>query len=333
MKNLFDYATKELSQDAFLRWLFENHADSTVGVVANGLLEKFCNFQKDEKVQTLETIAQWCKIDISVLMTTTLGRKIALFIEDKTFSNEHSQLAVYDKHIDEVKNHEIHKVFYKTNFIENDERSRIVEANKNNKADWVIFDINDIFSFFKMYAGSQNLILSQYVAHIQKIYSAVTNTKKPESSNNTIDFLEWQAYFNHTVLPKLSENANKYICWVQKAGQYPYVNLGFKKTGYNKDIPYLEIRSRDCCGGQFTARLLCYGMPVEDIPNQKKLIEKMETSGVWDCKGIVKQKQGKENYYSKQIGIIKKECKNSDELIVLVRCCIEFYLQLLDDWE
>ena len=25
MKNLFDYATKELSQDAFLRWLFENH--------------------------------------------------------------------------------------------------------------------------------------------------------------------------------------------------------------------------------------------------------------------------------------------------------------------
>ena len=25
MKNLFDYATKELSQDAFLRWLFENY--------------------------------------------------------------------------------------------------------------------------------------------------------------------------------------------------------------------------------------------------------------------------------------------------------------------
>ena len=27
MKNLFDYATKELSQDAFLRWLFESGFD------------------------------------------------------------------------------------------------------------------------------------------------------------------------------------------------------------------------------------------------------------------------------------------------------------------
>ena len=30
MKNLFDYATKELSQDAFLRWLFENYTPSRV---------------------------------------------------------------------------------------------------------------------------------------------------------------------------------------------------------------------------------------------------------------------------------------------------------------
>lgn len=28
MKNIFDFATRELSQDAFLRWLLENYDDA-----------------------------------------------------------------------------------------------------------------------------------------------------------------------------------------------------------------------------------------------------------------------------------------------------------------
>ncbi len=32
IKNLFNYATKELSQDAFLRWLFENYKCDVEGV-------------------------------------------------------------------------------------------------------------------------------------------------------------------------------------------------------------------------------------------------------------------------------------------------------------
>ena len=91
MENLFDYATKELSQDAFLRWLFQNYDDPVVGEVSNCLLGEFCHFQDGEKVGSLHTEAQKNKIDISVCITTTLGRKIALFIEDKTFSNEHHQ--------------------------------------------------------------------------------------------------------------------------------------------------------------------------------------------------------------------------------------------------
>ena len=41
MKNLFNYATKELSQDAFLMWLFENYDDSELGEIANALLGNF----------------------------------------------------------------------------------------------------------------------------------------------------------------------------------------------------------------------------------------------------------------------------------------------------
>ena len=78
MKNLFDYATKELSQDAFLRWLFENYEDPILGEAANDIIGKFCNFRENEKLQALETKTQWNKIDISIWLATTLGRKVAL---------------------------------------------------------------------------------------------------------------------------------------------------------------------------------------------------------------------------------------------------------------
>ena len=37
MKNIFDYATRELSQDAFLRWLFENFDDTELKYAAGDL--------------------------------------------------------------------------------------------------------------------------------------------------------------------------------------------------------------------------------------------------------------------------------------------------------
>ena len=331
MKNIFDYATKELSQDAFLRWLFENHDDAEIGGIANRLLGKLCDFQDDERVQSLETEAQRYKIDISVWMTTTLGRKIALFIEDKTFSNEHSQLKVYDNYIDGIKDYEIHKVFYKTNSIEGDELNRICAANKNNKVDWEICDIKDSYSFFEEYVDYPNLIISQYAVHLGDIYTSVTNTEMPKENYTTTDFLAWQAYYANTVIPKVTRK-ERFYCWANKAGQYPYVNLGLKKA-VDKNIPYLEIRSRDCCNGQFIARFLCYGMPTEDIPQQKILMEKLQLISDWDCNHIVKQKRGKEDYYSKQIGVARKECNSSEEFINLVNYFAEQYLKLMEDWK
>lgn len=72
MENLFDYATKELSQDAFLRWLFQNYDDPVVGEVSNCLLGEFCHFQDGEKVGSLHTEAQKNKIDISAWITNIL---------------------------------------------------------------------------------------------------------------------------------------------------------------------------------------------------------------------------------------------------------------------
>ena len=110
MENLFNFATKELSQDAFLRWLFESWKDKDLTPVVSALLKKFCLLSDDENITEIKTWAQWRKIDITVYVDTD-KRKLALFIEDKSFSGEHDQLLKYNSAIKTIKDREIFKIF------------------------------------------------------------------------------------------------------------------------------------------------------------------------------------------------------------------------------
>lgn len=118
MKNIFDYATRELSQDAFLRWLFENFDDTELKYAAGDLLNEFCAIDIQD-IKDVNTTAQWCNIDISVWITLKDNSKAALFIEDKTYSEEHNQLDNYDNRISRCENEyaRIYKIFYKTDII------------------------------------------------------------------------------------------------------------------------------------------------------------------------------------------------------------------------
>ena len=66
MKNLFDYATKELSQDAFLRWLFENYncENESIKNACRKLFDSFTNNSDEFKDKTI--IAQMGKPDMRV---------------------------------------------------------------------------------------------------------------------------------------------------------------------------------------------------------------------------------------------------------------------------
>lgn len=336
MKNLFEYATKELSQDAFLMWLFNNHDDPKIGDIANALLGKFCEFQKDEKVKSLKTVPQWCKIDITVWMTTTLDRKVVLCIEDKTFSNEHNQLETYDRHIDGVKGHETYKVFYKTSTLDDEEKARIDKVNMCNKVKWKIFNLHDIVAFFIHYKDCDNLIISQYTEYVSKISNAENNTQKPISNQSKSDFIAWKSYFDKTVIPELNGNGSLYECASWKAGQYPYVVLNIKKFGFgNRNIPYLEIRSRDCCDKKFCARILCYGVLDDDLEqNQLKLIDNIKAIPDFEHKGLVTSHKGK-RIYPKQVGYSKnfENIETDNRFIELVKKYIELYLKVMVDWE
>lgn len=327
MHNLFDFATKELSQDAFLRWLFENYDDPVVGKASHNFTELFCPLQKDEYITSVKTFAQLKKIDITVQIETSLGRKIKLFIEDKTFSNEHNQLSVYDKFIDDINDYEVYKIFYKTNLIDEEEQKRVQNVNDTNKTDWKIYDIYRIYGFFSKYISSDNLILSQYSEYITQIYKAITNTKKPQDNQTNLHFLQWQAYFRNVVIPALKGNGISYQCSTWKAGQFPYVVLYIKKSGYgDRKIPYLEIQSRDCLNNDFIARILCHEIDPADINQQNVLIKNIMSHPQLECKGLRKN--------PRQVGTSRKGLKaNTDEQFIgLVEKHISYYMQVMKDW-
>lgn len=98
MKNIFDYATKELSQDAFLCWLFASWEDSDLQDVVISLLKKFGIKVRAQDIYEIRAFTQICKIDVSIVIRTT-GTLYFLFIEDKTDSSEHNQLELYDRKI------------------------------------------------------------------------------------------------------------------------------------------------------------------------------------------------------------------------------------------
>lgn len=338
MKNLFDYATKELSQDAFLRWLFESwNCDKQIEVVVKKLLNEFCGLE--EEIQEINSIAQDNYIDIRIDVITKSNRAFHLFIEDKAFSSEHHQLSAYDKYINGL-NEENYKLFYKTNLLSDADSNGVEQANKENrekgKSQWRIIDIKGVARIFNEGQPYVNMILQDYVNHINKIAEAVNNVEKPLTNSTSIDFLKWEAYFKNKIIPNLKKEGYRAGAW--KAGQYPYICLVIKKEGLGDKIPYLEIRSRDCLDNNFNAFILCYGLSNEDFKNQQPQL--IANADALIESGQSKLKKGKRVYRKKGKEIYPKQVACTDKIVVendlsfinLVEELVADYLKIMKDW-
>ena len=252
MKNLFDYATKELSQDAFLRWLFENYNCENESV-KNAFRKLFDSFTKDKfkdkTITDLTTVAQWKNIDISIWFKID-GIEQLIVIEDKTGSGIHDdQLARYEKEIighnvfwrnEENRkkygceryienNGNVFKVFYKTNIIDE------WEAEHAEDLGWKTYDIYSIYDLFKD-IETDNEVLGYYVEYIKKIHSAARRELPPSEWG----LISWHSFFNdYHPLGCISEK--KEISCYRK--EYYYIKFFVK--GHEDDMPCFEIRSRD----------------------------------------------------------------------------------------
>ena len=209
MKNLFGYATSELSQDAFLCWLFENYdcENENVRNTAIALLKKMTGLSDltSESVQDLKTERQvsytynktHCVFDIVVLFTYN-GATSALLIEDKIYSSasckqEEIYPEAFNERFNECAKH--FYAFYKTDLILNKALEKLKTAG------WNVFSLNEINVFFKDRPSSNCLILDQYVEHIRQIHGKATVVSTDPMTKWKGDRLLFRTFINQRLIP------------------------------------------------------------------------------------------------------------------------------------
>ena len=226
MENLFKFATKELSQDAFLRWLFESYKDEKVRPV----LDAFVEFLTGNKINIMKikTEAQHKQIDVVVTITTENGTNEYIFFEDKTYSHEHNQLldynnviAEYTKNDDESK--QVYKIFYKTSIVNEREIDRV------NYAKWKLYDINKISQFWEQYVKHNVNIISWYSQHIVDVKKKYSNT----DFDATEDLYYWLGYFKNVLYEKIKG----FDCWFNTSYfGYSYLQISHSKFFQVKNL-------------------------------------------------------------------------------------------------
>lgn len=177
MNNIFNYATKELSQDAYLMWLISSYNDQDKNLAS--FSKKFIFYLlgvKQKPIDSIKVYPQLNEID-TVCHIQIADKHYLLAIEDKTTSREHNQLEKYSEALDTIKENyfketridlEIKKIFYKTGVIDSNEEERL-----NNNSEWSKIDIHEIKKFYDE-NPCDNIFVNQYKEIINSIYPLYT---------------------------------------------------------------------------------------------------------------------------------------------------------------
>ena len=352
MTNIFDYATKELSQDAFIKWLISNYNIEDDLELRNISLSFVC-FLTDGHVSVEELIkskiliySQVDHIDISIDIYPSKDSKLedkhdVIVIEDKVFSSEHKQLTTYNKTINNWKNiNRVFKVFYKVGSLSSNDLSGVDTANKDQSFKWRIYSLNKIYDFFKDKNKSNSQILNDYIEYINRIYKAY----KGESAKS---ILEWKPYdFEGFIKKNLSGYDNEkskkeeYV-WIENY-QGRYVSICYQRClpcPYEKDAAVLEIfvRSKNKVSATFHhAFFIDKDSPrrwsIKKCPEKQELRDKLieyikELSK--DSNSLVdKVRSNASNTFGRFVG--EKKIDNSNDLLLTVQNWVDEFIKIVD---
>lgn len=187
--NLFNFATSELSQDAFICWILD-HAnpkhtdiDPQLHNVAISIINRFLELSNEPHLtlpidsESFKVIRQFQNIDVLLIVN-----QYVFIIEDKTLTNVHSdQLNRYVKKIEEhakYKDHKIIGIFFKP--FDQSNYDRITKDN------FYPFLRSDLLMIFNQYPDIQNNIYKDFFQYIMNIESDVEAYK-------IISFDEWKS--------------------------------------------------------------------------------------------------------------------------------------------
>jgi hypothetical protein len=186
--NLFDYATSELSQDAFICWLASqshegaNQQTAPLFPASQAFLRLLMRNAESELTSPIivESIKrQENHIDV-LLLANCDGNDYAVIIEDKVKSTEHDdQLKRYEDNAKQkYPDHTILKVYYQTGFQ--------CDYSAVTKANYRIIGREDLIECLKDFANAtHDAFLSGYVDHLTGVEEDAKNYKvlSPEQWN------------------------------------------------------------------------------------------------------------------------------------------------------
>ena len=206
--NLFDYATKELSQDAMICWLLEwaakeNQAlDRDLAKVGfdfvNALLEKH-DADPLVDVSKLQVWQQHQRIDVLAKINDTH----VLLIEDKTDSADHSgQLERYYEAVRNDKDHQganIYPIYFKTGNYQHSEKCRIEIEREHDgtRYQYRVFDRCDFLEVLEKYDGA-NANLTDFRDYLRRIQARTDGYKEwTKETRRQWDWDAWRGLFKH----------------------------------------------------------------------------------------------------------------------------------------
>ena len=311
MKNLFKYATKELSQDAFLCWMFANYdcEQEEVSIFSrymlSWLISDSLSIENSNLITSVDVVKQFKNIDI-LIKCSFQGVLYVIIIEDKINSTEHNEQL--NRYKDIIKNHyntscQKRYVFFKTDIIGKEEIT-----NLNAYSEWKIKQVKDIFEVFQTFLKSNNKkdfdneILHYYYENLSNIFNAISNRPQKVS--------DWQLHSWHSFFEDYTPICGLLYNTEIRAYQKQYYYYKFIIDGHEKDLPSIEVRSRDYDKEKNTLkfRVVVYNVEPNNITaeiiTEWKNILTANSIRVCNRKDITK---------NKQIGIFKCHIKGDNE--------------------
>lgn len=195
--NIFDIATKELNQDAFITWLlqFADHKYQSTDPILNDcgktfvaqlLKKQLPNF--NELINKVEAGRQWKNIDV----WAEVNDKYLIIIEDKTHTSHHSnQLTRYKTIAEEwclKNNYEMPICIYlKTGNESQNSLNGII------KEGFAIFNRVDFINLLKQYKSTQNNIFLDFIERLTRIEKS--NNEFENKNIGEWNGMDWQGFF------------------------------------------------------------------------------------------------------------------------------------------
>lgn len=245
--NLFEYATSELSQDAFICWLAsyaheEAEKDAALNECARKMLEIFVPELKSKNFKLLDVERQVDNVD--VLLTVECEEKIyKIIVEDKTYTSEHdNQLERYKKELKEK--HEenaviVKGVYYKTGFQS--------DLSSVEKAGYEKISREKMLNLMQQYADkTNNQIFISY-------YNYWNSKQKLVETFETLPVVDWG--------------------WWAVYGFYDYLHT---KTDF---LDNHEFKSNYSYVSNVASGFECFHMPLKDANKELFIVDQIDKDG------------------------------------------------------